>query len=242
MDMEFGPDGALYLLEYGDGYFAENPEAQLARIDYIGAGGNHTPEPKATGDVTNGKAPLTVAFSSDGTKDAEGDRLRYAWDFESDGTVDSREPNPTHTYTENGVYSASLQVTDVGGPQRGRSASTQVEIVVGNQAPVVDLVKPADGQQFSFGDTVEFEVKVHDDQPVDCNQVSVTYILGHDSHGHPQTTATGCTGSIKTTVPGGHDPGTDNLSGVFEASYTDPGSEGLPPLSGSDQVVLKPTS
>ena len=41
MDMEFGPDGALYVLEYGDGYFAENPEAQLARIDFIR--GNRTP-------------------------------------------------------------------------------------------------------------------------------------------------------------------------------------------------------
>ena len=25
MDMEFGPDGALYTLEYGDGFFAETP-------------------------------------------------------------------------------------------------------------------------------------------------------------------------------------------------------------------------
>jgi glucose/arabinose dehydrogenase/PKD repeat protein len=242
MDMEFGPDGALYLLEYGDGFFAENPEAQLSRIDYIGAGGNHTPVPKATSDVSNGTSPLTVKFSSAGTEDADGDRLRYAWDFESDGTVDSREANPTHTYTENGVYSASLQVTDVGGPQRGRSASTQVEIVVGNQAPVVELVKPVEGQDFSFGDTVQYEVKVTDDQPVDCSRVTVTYILGHDSHGHPQTTATGCSGSITTTVPGGHDPETDHLTGVFEATYTDPGGEGLPPLSGSDEVVLEPTS
>ena len=35
MDMEFGPDGALYVLEYGDGYFAENPDAQLSRIDFV---------------------------------------------------------------------------------------------------------------------------------------------------------------------------------------------------------------
>ena len=43
MDLEFGPDGALYTLEYGDGFFSENPDAQLARIDYIGPGGNHAP-------------------------------------------------------------------------------------------------------------------------------------------------------------------------------------------------------
>jgi cytochrome c len=34
IDMEFGPDGALYVLEYGNGYFTANPEAQLSRIEY----------------------------------------------------------------------------------------------------------------------------------------------------------------------------------------------------------------
>jgi cytochrome c len=70
----------------------------------------------------------------------------------------------------------------------------------------------------------------------------VTYILGHDEHGHPQTTQTGCTGSIKTTVPSGHDPGEDHLTAVFDASYTDPGGDGVPSLSGRDEVVLEPTN
>ena len=35
MDLEFGPDGALYMLEYGDGYFTANPDAQLSRIEYV---------------------------------------------------------------------------------------------------------------------------------------------------------------------------------------------------------------
>ena len=63
-----------------------------------------------------------------------------------------------------------------------------------------------------------------DDDPIDCNKVSVTYILGHDTHGHPQTTAFGCSGSITTSVAGGHDPATDDLNAVFSASYTDAGS------------------
>ena len=49
MDMEFGPDGALYVLEYGDGYFAENPDAQLSRIDFVR--GNRTPIPKISADA-----------------------------------------------------------------------------------------------------------------------------------------------------------------------------------------------
>ena len=70
--------------------------------------------------------------------------------------------------------------------------------------------------------------------------MSVTYILGHDEHGHPLTTTTGCSGSIQTFVDTGH-AGAENLSGVFVASYTDAPEAGLPPLSGSDEVVFTPT-
>ncbi|WP_245833759.1 PQQ-dependent sugar dehydrogenase [Streptomyces aidingensis] len=240
MDMEFGPDGALYVLEYGKGYFSENPEAALSRIDWIGPHGNRTPLPVASADVAGGGSPLTVAFSSDGTEDPEGDRLRYAWDFDSDGRVDSRHRNPVHTYTENGVYTATLKVTDSGGRDRGKSASAEVSIVVGNEIPVVEFLTPVQGQEFTFGDQVEFEVRVTDDQPVDCSRLTVTYILGHDTHGHPQTTATGCTGVITTTLAQGHDPAEDNLFGVFNATYRDPGVDGLPSLTGSTEVTLTP--
>ncbi|RRO17026.1 PKD domain-containing protein [Saccharopolyspora rhizosphaerae] len=242
IDMEFGPDGALYVLDYGKGYFGENPEAALSRIDYIGPGGNHSPEAKASADVTNGHAPLTVSFSSEGTSDADGNKLLHEWDFDSDGTVDSREQNPTHTYAENGVYTAMLRVTDQGGQDTGKIGLAEVVVVVGNSAPAVQFVTPVDGQQFTFGDVIDYEVTVTDDQAVDCSKVEVTYILGHDTHGHPQTTASGCSGSIKTTVPEGHDPGTDNLRGVFQATYTDPGVDGIPPLTGEAEVVLEPTN
>jgi cytochrome c len=240
IDMEFGPDGALYVLEYGKGYFGELPDAKLARIDYIGPNGNHAPVPQVSADVTDGHAPLTVAFSSEGTMDPDGDRLRYAWDFDSDGRIDSRRPNPVHTYRENGVYTATLQVTDVGGRHRGKTASAEVTVVVGNAAPVVEFVTPQSGDEFAFGDLVRFEVRVTDDQPVDCARVRVTYILGHDDHGHPMTSATGCVGTLRTSLAEGHDPERDNLFGVFVAEYTDPGVDGLPPLTGSAEVVLTP--
>ncbi|WP_165986724.1 PQQ-dependent sugar dehydrogenase [Streptomyces sp. YIM 98790] len=242
MDMEFGPDGALYVLEYGKGYFSENPEAALSRIDWIGPHGNRTPVPAASADVAGGSAPLTVAFSGEGTEDAEGDRLRYAWDFDSDGRTDSWRRNPVHTYTEDGVFTATLKVTDLGGRDRGKSASAEVRIVVGNEVPVVEFVTPVQGQEFSFGDTVAFEVRVTDDQPVDCSRLTVTYILGHDTHGHPQSSATGCTGTITTTLAQGHDPAEDNLFGVFNATYRDPGVDGLPSLAGSAEVTLTPVS
>jgi cytochrome c len=42
IDMEFGPDGALYVLNYGDGYYSANPDASLVRVDYI-AGSEFAP-------------------------------------------------------------------------------------------------------------------------------------------------------------------------------------------------------
>ena len=39
--MEVGPDGKLYCLEYGTGWFTKNPDAGLSRIDYNG--GNRPP-------------------------------------------------------------------------------------------------------------------------------------------------------------------------------------------------------
>jgi PKD repeat protein len=228
MDLEFGPDGALYVLEYGDGYFSENPEAQLARIDY--APTNKTPIVKVGAEPTAGSAPFTVNFSSAGTVDPDGDTLRYAWDFDADGTVDSRHPYPSHTFTENGDYRVTLKVTD----STGRSASAEYLLHVGPIAPAVSFVTPTDGQPFEFGDTITFQVQVTDDEPVNCANVQVQYILGHDQHGHPLSTTNGCTGSITTFLDEGH-AGADNLFAVFNATYTDAQGQ-----TGSAQVVLDP--
>jgi hypothetical protein len=103
----------------------------------------------------------------------------------------------------------------------------------------VTLTAEPAGGTFQFGDAVAFNVTVQDDTPIDCDNVVVTYILGHDEHGHPLTSTTGCSGTIQTFVDTGH-AGASNLRGVFSATYTDTPEEGLPPLSGSDEVVLTP--
>ena len=146
MDIEFGPDGALYVLEYGDGFFAENPEAQLARIDFVR--GNCTPVPKVTAaEPTTGLAPLTVQLLQR-RNDRPGRRpARYEWDFDADGRSTPRAPNPTFTYTENGVFDATLKVTD----RTGRSAAASVQIIVGNtRAGGRARRRPAPGEPFAL--------------------------------------------------------------------------------------------
>jgi cytochrome c len=235
MDMQFGPDGALYVLEYGDGFFSENPEAQLSRIDFV-RNGEYSPVVHVSATPTSSTTPpLTVTFSSAGTEDPDGDPLAYNWDFDADGTVDSHEANPTFTYTQRGIYEATLRVVDTS----GRSASNSVRIVIGNQAPQVQLTVASTTPPFGFGDTVHFTVTVTDDQPVDCARVTVAYILGHDQHGHPQSSTAGCEGDISVPLDPGH-AGAANLAAVFVASYTDQPGGGEEPQSGSAEVILRP--
>ena len=235
MDAEFGPDGALYTLEYGDGFFSENPKAQLARVDFV-RGGEYTPVVQVSATPTAATAPpLLVRFSSAGTQDPDGDTIAFAWDFDANGTVDSRVANPTHTYTQRGIFEATLRVTD----SSGRSASASVRIVIGNQAPVVNLTVTDPTPPFDFGDTVGFTVQITDDQPVDCARVTVAYILGHDQHGHPQSSTAGCSGEIPVPIDSGH-AGATNLAAVFVATYTDQPGGGETPQQGSDEVVLRP--
>ncbi|MGW1490229.1 ThuA domain-containing protein [Streptomyces sp. NPDC002402] len=233
IDMAFGPDGALYVLDYGTAYFGGDKNSGLYRIE--NATGGRSPVAEAAATKTSGQAPLRVGFSSAGTSDADGDALTYAWDFGDGGT--STEANPTYTYKKNGTYTATVTAKDPG----GRTGSASVHVVVGNTAPKVVLQLPVEGQLFSFGDEIPFKVTVTDpeDGTIDCAKVKVTYVLGHDSHGHPVTSAHGCTGTIKTSADGGHDPNA-NIFGVFDAEYTDGGGGGQAPLTSHDQSQLQP--
>lgn len=177
-----------------------------------------------------------MRFSSEGTSDQDGDALTYSWNFGDGGT--STAANPTHKYTKNGTYTATLTAKDAS----GRTGSASVQIVVGNTAPKVTLELPQDGQLFSFGDAIPFKVRVSDPEDgrsIDCTKVKVTFVLGHDSHGHPVTSANGCTGTIQTSADGGHDEDA-NIFGVMDAEYTDNGGGGQAPLTTHDQSVLQP--
>ncbi|MEU3979286.1 carbohydrate-binding protein [Streptomyces sp. NPDC026672] len=213
IDSDFGPDGALYVLDYGTG---SNNQA-LYRIEYI-AGSNRNPVAKAAVDKTSGATPLTVQFSSQGSSDPEGKALTYSWDF-GDGTS-STQANPSHTYTARGTFRPTLTVRD----PEGLTGTASLVVTAGNTAPAVTLQQPLDGQLFAFGDTVPFRVQASDaeDGAADCSKVKVTYSLGHDSHTHAITSSTGCTGTLSIPVDGEHDSAA-NLYGVLDAEYTDSG-------------------
>ncbi|MFI5494958.1 PQQ-dependent sugar dehydrogenase [Actinoplanes sp. NPDC051859] len=229
MDLAFGPEGALYVLDYGTGYFNGDENSALYRFDYL-PGANQAPTAVASADRTSGQPPLTVTFSSAGSADPEGSNLTYAWNF-GDGTT-STAANPTKTYGSNGTFSATLTVTD----PEGLTGTASVTVTVGNTAPTVRVNAPMHGSLFSYGDAVPFSITVTDpeDTTIDCTKVTMTYVLGHDSHGHQITSQPGCSGTITIPVDGEHDSAA-NIFAVFDAEYTDAGG-----LTTHTQHILQP--
>lgn len=237
MDLEFGRDGSLYVLEYGDGFFTENPDAGLYRVDFVK--GNKRPIPSIVADPTSGgAAPLEVAFDASASKDPEGKELKYEWDFDGDGKFDGTGAKVSHTYQKNAQVDARVRVTD---PQ-GAFAIASEQITVGNTAPTVQLDQPPNGGFFEWNDKVPYQVSVTDPEDgnsPDCDEVHWTTALGHNEHAHPITQGTGCSGEIPLNSDGGHGA-TENVFGVIGVKYTDNGANGVPGATGETQIILNP--
>jgi len=235
IDSKFGPDGSMYVLDWGGGYGRDNPTSGLYRIDYVS--GSRSPVARIDAEPDSGQAPLEVTFDGSDSTDPEGEDLDYAWDFDGDGTTDATGVTATHTYTEEGVFDARLTVTD----PAGKAGTTTVPITVGNTRPVVELETPPDGSFFDFGDEISWKVEVTDpeEESIDPQAVEVQPALGHDDHAHPLVASRGLTGSTVTSI-GGH-AADENIFYAIDARYTDTGgADGDDPLLGSDTSVIFP--
>jgi cytochrome c len=236
IDSKFGPDGSMYVLDWGGGFGRDNPDSGLYRVDYVNGSRSPTASARATPD--SGHAPLSVQFTGDGSSDPENEALTYEWDFDGNGTTDSTAVSPSFTYTENGVYNARLTVSD----PAGKTGTTTVPITVGNTRPEVDFNLPPSGAFFDFGDTVSWDLDVTDaeDTTIPDANIVIQPALGHDEHAHPSEPLHGRTGSVATALGGGH--GEDmNVFYVLDGRYTDGGGAGgIPALTGSDTTLLFP--
>ncbi|WP_055585733.1 ThuA domain-containing protein [Streptacidiphilus griseoplanus] len=124
MDAKFGPDGALYMLDYAGGFFSLDPNQKLIRISYHG--GPATPNPAdAAGRVADQSAPRTVSFSS-----AKAGGVSWEWDF-GDGSQPSHDADPVHTYAEYGIHHATLKVTYAD----GTTTTAKIDVTAGCAAP-----------------------------------------------------------------------------------------------------------
>ncbi|HVG12218.1 MAG TPA: ThuA domain-containing protein, partial [Flavisolibacter sp.] len=110
IDMEVGPDGRFYLLEYGNGWFAKNGDAGLARIDFNG--GNRPPTVKAlTASKTSGVLPFEVKLKVEAS-DPEKDEVTYQWNLGDGTTKETTVPELLHTYKKPGDFAITVDVKD----------------------------------------------------------------------------------------------------------------------------------
>jgi cytochrome c len=211
IDMDFSPDGDLYILEYGTAWFKGNDNARLVKVEYNA--GNRKPVVKVNANKTKGAVPFKLQLSSKETKDYDGDPLNYQWKITGAGvTKSSREPNPVVTLDKAGTYKVSLTVTD----KQGASATETIEVLAGNEAPDVKFTILNGNETFYFpNDTLRYSVQVKDREDgsistgqIKPSQVAVTidYLpIGYDliessqTHRKADTKAFTSTGQILMT-------------------------------------------
>ena len=161
IDMQFGPDGSLYMLEYGETW-GVNQDACLIRIDYVR--GNRRPHAVARAKNNIGRHPLTVSLSSEGSFDKDGDELSYEWRLINtlDPAAPARslaiDPNTTVTINEPGVYNIELVVTD----SSNAFQAAAVPVLAGNARPEVRFASPQSGDFFDASQPLRYEVIVND--------------------------------------------------------------------------------
>ncbi|WP_276372300.1 ThuA domain-containing protein [Chryseolinea sp. H1M3-3] len=182
-DMAYGPDGKLYMLEYGTKWFSRNLDARLVRIDFNK--GNRPPVADLKADKTSGSTPVVVNFSAKGSIDPDGDKVTY--ELEAGGKKhSSADGNFSITFDKPEVINAVLTVKD----DKGSSHTASARVVVGNEAPVVKTEISEGNKTFFFpGTPVKYKVTVSDKEDGSTEQgkikpeeVTVTfdYMKGFD--------------------------------------------------------------
>lgn len=194
IDMEVGPNGKVYLLEYGSGWFSKNADAGLGYISYNA--GNRSPLiDQLIVDNTSGQLPLAVTATVN-ARDRENDSLTYIWNLGDGDVKETTVPQISHSYTNAGDYIITVEVKDTAGES---AKSNAVTVVAGNSRPELTIDITAGNSSFFVpGQDVQYEVSVTDpDGDATINEenifVSVDYMEGMDkvamSLGHQQVSA-----------------------------------------------------
>ncbi len=160
IDMEVGPDGLIYLLEYGSGWFSRNPDAGISRIDFYA--GNRPPQIDSIFvNKLSGKLPFALEAELL-VSDPEGQSLSYEWQVGYE-VYETTEPRLALTLEEEGNYQVSCRVKDVEGALR---KSETLLVYAGNEAPTVEVFVEGNQDIYFKGEPITYRVAVADDDTV----------------------------------------------------------------------------
>ncbi|MCD4663981.1 MAG: tandem-95 repeat protein [Bacteroidales bacterium] len=170
-----------------------------------------------------------------------GNPSTWEWDFDNDGTIDSYEQNPTQTYTNTGLYTVSLTVSD------GNSTDTEIKedyiTVIENSVPFVqnpivdfsfnedtidssiDLNNVFDDVDLIYGDELSFSFSGNVNIAVEISEEGiVTLTPNQDWNGSETITFTATdnyleqiSDEVVVTINPINDPPILNITGIFES-------------------------
>ncbi|KPM50119.1 PKD domain-containing protein [Jiulongibacter sediminis] len=182
IDMDFGPSGDMYVLEYGTAWFRGNPNSRLVKIEYNA--GNRKPIVEAAVDKTSGQLPLKVNLSAEGTMDYDDydqGNLNYSWIIKEGGVEKDRVSGEKveYTFTDAGDYEVELEVTD----SKGDMNSKTLNVFAGNSAPQLSITLDKPNKTFYFGEKqIGYSIAVTDSEDgstengaINADEVSTTF-------------------------------------------------------------------
>lgn len=138
-------------------------------VDSISATVPDAPVADFYGTPTSGYAPLTVSF----TDTSSNSPTSWEWDFDNDGTVDSYDQNPQHTYNEIGGYDVKLTVSNGGGSDT-KTKPGYVTVTASTQATNIQGINES---QTSF--TSIIDVAAIEQNSLSYNPTSYYYTEGN---------------------------------------------------------------
>ncbi|PHI21144.1 hypothetical protein CEQ90_03740 [Lewinellaceae bacterium SD302] len=226
MDMLMGPDGSLYILEYGPLWFKENKDARLLRIRYNA--GNRPPVPAMAVTNSIGGTPFKIQANIGDSEDYDGDELKVMWML--DGVNIGEEPELDYETSEKGVRTLTMQLDD----GQGNLVTESRELVIGNNVPDLNI-DVTGNRSFYFAEAgLNYAVKVNDaedgnlENGIDPEAVTVSldYVEGEDliavEYGHQTSTEATQFGLGKNLIADSdcascHQEKVDNIGPSYEA-------------------------
>lgn len=196
-------------------------------------------EARFSASPTEGETPLSVEFRGQST----GGWLPYSykWDFDGNGTVDSTEASPVHTYRRAGTYEVTLTVAD----STGEKGSAKVTIVVAlspEEKKAMLLAEPADfaasylyisPEQAMPNQQVEISINIANHGGEKGSHSAVLYINGYPEQSQAVSVSPGSTKTVVFSV-------TRQAPGTYGVSLE--GQQGQFTVLAPVQVVERPVA
>ncbi|MEO0338395.1 MAG: ThuA domain-containing protein [Bacteroidota bacterium] len=154
VDIVMSPEGDMFMIEYGRGWFTSNEDARLVHLKYTS--GNRKPKANIEVDKKLGGLPLAVNFDATGSTDPDQDELEYTWNFGGGQTATGAKV--THEFTEAAPYIVELTVKD----KSGNEDQAQVKILAGNEPPQINWTVQGNQDFYWEGVPIAYNLEVED--------------------------------------------------------------------------------